>query len=87
MKKVRILMVITILLSTIVFFASYIHAAGATMTLWGKQTAGSGHAKNAKTDGNTLVLTTTATITDIKGNAEGIYVRPEIDSPPENLLG
>jgi len=74
MKKVRVLMVITILLSAFVFFTSYVHAAGETMTLWGMQTAGSGHAKNAKTDGNTLVLTTTATITDIKGDAQGYCI-------------
>jgi len=44
------------------------------VVLWGKQTAGSGHAKNAKIDGNTLVLTETATITSIEADAEGYSI-------------
>ena len=44
------------------------------VVLWGKQTAGSGHAKNAKIDGNTLVLTAPATITAVEGDAKGYCI-------------
>jgi high-affinity K+ transport system ATPase subunit B len=46
----------------------------AELVLWGEQTAGSGHAVNAKTDGNTLVLTATATITSVDGNAKSYCI-------------
>ena len=57
-------------LSLMVLFSLSIHASAETMTLWGKQTAGSGHAKNAKTEGNKLVLTAPATIIAVEGDAE-----------------
>jgi len=44
------------------------------VVLWGKQTAGSGHAKNAKTDGNTVVLTAPATIISVEGDVEGYCI-------------
>ena len=72
MKKVRVLMLSVVMASVMVFFSSSIHAAdaaGEIMTLWGKQTAGWGHTVNAKTDGNTLVLTAPATITAVEGDA------------------
>jgi len=38
------------------------------LKLWGTQIAGSGHAKNAKTEGNTLVLTAPAKIISVKAD-------------------
>ena len=49
-------------------------AIAGDFTLWGKQTAGSGHAKNAKVEGNRLVLAQTATITAIEGDAKGYCI-------------
>lgn len=49
-------------------------AIAGNYTLTGKQTAGSGHAKNAKTDSDRLVLTQTATITAVGGNADGYCI-------------
>jgi hypothetical protein len=66
MKKV---VMVTLTLVIVSVFTSSLFAAG-PMTLWGKQTAGSGHMKNAKTDGNTLVLTAPATIIVIEGDAD-----------------
>ncbi len=39
-------------------------------TLWGKQTAGTGPGKNAKHDGNKLVLKKTAKIIKVEGTAK-----------------
>lgn len=60
---------------------AFVAAAGADadnktneVVLWGKQIAGSGHAKNAKVDGNTLVLTATATIISVEADTEGYSI-------------
>ncbi|MDP8219025.1 MAG: hypothetical protein P9M03_09905 [Candidatus Theseobacter exili] len=65
MKKI---VMVTLAVMVVVVFASSLFAAD-PMVLWGEQTAGSGHMKNAKTDGNTLVLTAPATIAKIEGDA------------------
>ena len=68
------------LMAAIIVLA-FLAAAGADagdktneVVLWGKQTAGSGHAKNAKIDGNTLVLTATAAITSVEADTEGYSI-------------
>jgi hypothetical protein len=48
-------------------------AAAKDIVLWGKQTEGSGMT-NAKTDGNSITLTKTATIVRVEGNAKGYCI-------------
>jgi len=43
---------------------------GEELKLWGKQTAGWGHSKNAETEGNRLVLQKPATIIKVTGSAD-----------------
>lgn len=74
MRTVKVLMFSVLVVSVITLFSLSAHAAGENMTLWGKQTAGSGHAKNAKTEGNTLVLKAPATITAVEGDAYGYSI-------------
>ena len=80
MKK----MVSVLLLVVMVMSSSTVFAAG-EMTLWGTQTAGSGHMKNAKTDGNTLVLTASATITAVTGDADDYCIWAIVT--PQNRTG
>jgi hypothetical protein len=49
-------------------------AAAPKLVLWGKQTAGSGHAKNAKVEGNRLVLSKPAKIVKVEGDAKGYTI-------------
>ncbi len=49
-------------------------AAAPNLVLWGKQTAGSGHAKNAKVEGNRLKLSKPAKIIKVEGDARGYTI-------------
>ncbi|MFH1477663.1 MAG: hypothetical protein ABIH24_09275 [Verrucomicrobiota bacterium] len=73
-------------LSVLAFLAAISCADAGNKTnevvMWGKQIAGSGHAKNAKIDGNTLVLTAVATITSVEADAEGYSIWSVVT--PEN---
>ena len=59
---------VVMMIGWVVLISSF--ALAGNLTLSGKQTAGSGHAKNAKTESDRLVLTQTATITAVDGNAQ-----------------
>lgn len=48
--------------------------AAPNLMLWGKQTAGSGHAKNAKVEGNRLELSKPAKIVKVEGDARGYTI-------------
>lgn len=65
MKRVA---TIVMLIGCFAMFSS--SALAGNFTLSGKQTAGSGHSKNAKTESDRLVLTQTATITAVDGDAQ-----------------
>ncbi len=69
MKRVGILM---LLIGCVAMTSSFAFAGN--LILKGKQIAGSGHAKNAKTESNRLVLTQTATITAVEGNSQGYCI-------------
>ncbi|MBU0715882.1 MAG: hypothetical protein KJ964_11050 [Verrucomicrobia bacterium] len=51
-------------------------------TLWGKQIAGSGHAKNAKLEGDTLVLAAPAKIISVKADCDAYSIWSAVT--PEN---
>jgi len=64
MKKFLGVLVVAVFL----FSSLSLYGVTETKTLWGKQIAGSGHARNAVLDGNTLVLSAPATITSVEGD-------------------
>ncbi len=45
-----------------------------TVILWGKQKAGSGHAKNAEQDGNTVEVKKSAEILKVEGTAQSYCI-------------
>lgn len=49
-------------------------AVDSPLLLWGSQTAGSGHAKNAKIEGNTIELSKPATISKVEGDARSYTI-------------
>lgn len=58
-------------------FCMSIVASGAEapkLLLWGKQTAGSGHAKNAQVEGNKIELSAPATIVKVEGSAQSYTI-------------
>ncbi len=57
-----------LMIGWVALIGSYAYAEN--FTLSGKQIAGSGHTKNAKTESDRLVLTQTATITAVDGTAQ-----------------
>ena len=61
---------IMVMVSIGCFFAVSNFALAGDYVLSGKQIAGSGHAKNARTESNRIVLTQSATITAVDGSAE-----------------
>jgi len=68
MKKLISLSIVFVLL--LGGFLANSAIAGGKYTLWGKQIAGSGHAKNARNEGNKLVLTKPAKIIKVEGTAK-----------------
>jgi len=68
-------LIATVFLSLITLIPStYAQGNDTDLKLWGTQVAGSGHAKNAKTDGNTLVLTAPATIVSVKADCDSYTI-------------
>ena len=57
----------TLIIGCLALIGSFAHAGD--LKLSGTQIAGSGHAKNARTESDRLVLTKTATITAVEGNS------------------
>lgn len=67
----RIVMTVLVI-GCLVLMGSF--ACAGEYKLYGKQTAGSGHMKNAKTESDRLVLPQTATITAVDGTAESYCI-------------
>ena len=63
----RVVMVV-MMIGCVALVGSFAFAGN--FTLSGKQIAGSGHAKNARTESDRLVLTQTATVAAVDGNAQ-----------------
>ncbi len=63
-----------VFLSVSVAATSVVMAGGDTVTLWGKQKAGTGPGSNAKQDGNTVVVDNSAEILKVEGTAKSYCI-------------
>ena len=73
-KSSVILAIFFVISMTFVFADTPCQAEGNTVTLWGKQIAGSGHAKNATQDGNTVEVKNSAEILKVTGTAKSYCI-------------